>query len=62
MILDAKKIMEKAVSRNCADVFIVAGNTVTMRVNGSIEAIDLAEVITSDDTEDRRPFLMPNDT
>ncbi|MCR5668607.1 MAG: PilT/PilU family type 4a pilus ATPase [Lachnospiraceae bacterium] len=61
MALDAKKMMEKAVARNCADVFIVAGNSVTMRVNGSIEKLEMADVTTEDDT-DRKPFLMPNDT
>lgn len=61
MALDAKKMMEKAVARNCADVFIVAGNSVTMRVNGAIEKLEMADVTTEDDT-DRKPFLMPNDT
>lgn len=61
MALDAKKMMEKAVARNCADVFIVAGNSVTMRVNGVIEKLEMADVTTEDDT-DRKPFLMPNDT
>ena len=61
MALDAKKMMEKAVARNCADVFIVAGNSVTMRVNGVIEKLEMADITTEDDT-DRKPFLMPNDT
>lgn len=61
MALDAKKMMEKAVASNCADVFIVAGNSVTMRVNGAIEKLEMADVTTEDDTN-RKPFLMPNDT
>lgn len=61
MNIDAKKVLEVAVNKGCADIFIVAGNVVTARVNGRVEPLPIAELLEGGESPER-DFLMPEDT